>query len=262
MNNIPPPALDADAAERAQHQKKMERRFERLDVLRRLLDGGGDPNWADFHGTTAAMESARLGYVECLILLADRGANLLATDPHGQGLGFYAVEGGCLECLSFLAERGGFSQVADNGQTCALHAVTHDNAEALRFIADHGANLSARNHRGRSPILEAAAEGRLDCLRFLADRGISLEERDGRHGNSWSLAELCVRGGHLECLRFLAERGVKFDAISHTGLSLAQLARSKPHRSNCAPFIETRLTVQALEDAAGPGQASRPKIRV
>ena len=76
-------------------------------MIRLLLDAGADPNAADPTGETALMTAARVGTLDAVQLLLDRGAIVDAKDPTFQQTALMvAVRENHPDVVTLLVERG------------------------------------------------------------------------------------------------------------------------------------------------------------
>jgi ankyrin repeat protein len=104
-----------------------------VDIVRLLLDAGADANESLPNGETALMMAARTGNVATLRLLLDRGANANAAESL-------------------------------RGTTPLMWAAAYEHPEAVKVLAEHGADVSARSKaipRGRRPYLAPTVQSRL-----------------------------------------------------------------------------------------------------
>ena len=85
-------------------------------------------------------------------------------------------------------------------------------AEKVRVLLAHGANVNARTESERTPLLVAAAyPGTVDVLRLLLERGADLRAQDRAGTTALALA---VRSADVEVVRFLVEKGLDPNALS------------------------------------------------
>ena len=114
-------------------------------AMRVLIAHGADPALKQKNGTTALMFAAGLG----------RGTGVFAKD--------YATEAELLAAVKFLVELGVPSGVDvnaanDAGQT-ALHIAAQASDGIVKYLAEHGANLDAKDKQGRTPLDAAMGVG-------------------------------------------------------------------------------------------------------
>ncbi|XP_063152770.1 cyclin-dependent kinase inhibitor 2A-like isoform X2 [Candoia aspera] len=106
--------------------------------LRRLLDGGADPNGLNVYGRSA-IQVMKLGNPKVADLLLQRGANPNLPDPSTGSLPVHD------------AAREGF-------------------LDTLQVLLSGGARLDLPDDRGRLPLDVAAENGQSHVVRFLAPR--------------------------------------------------------------------------------------------
>jgi ankyrin repeat protein len=163
-------------------------RRDALDLARLLLDYGADANasltqrqpdrksaspsdtWLAA-GTTPFLKAAKNADIPAMRLLLDYGADPHATAPRieasalmfASGVGWrelssIAPEKDALDAVGMLWALGGFDINAATGTTgqTALHGAASRGATSIiQFLVDHGANLTAKDRHGRTPLDEA-----------------------------------------------------------------------------------------------------------
>ncbi len=135
-------------------------------VTRILLDRGASPD---------VFEASAVGDVERLrVLLSEDPARANEFAPDGfTPLGLASFFGHAAAARLLLASGADPNQAARNGTRVApLHsAVAGGNAEIVRDLLEHGAEVGARQEGGFSPLHTAAGEGREEMVRLLLARG-------------------------------------------------------------------------------------------
>ena len=155
-----------------------------LGVIRRVLDGGADPNdlvptqtpSGEEYGTTALAEAAGHGQLEAAALLLDRGAS-----P---------------------------SKPGSRGHTPLMEAACNGHAAVLRMLLQRGADLTATDPEGATAFHFACSYNNLGCVEVLvrADCDTAAKTKDGLYTGK-NLAEEKGHTAVLERLRDLvAER--------------------------------------------------------
>ena len=136
----------------------------------------GEPSLGE--GTTPLMRAAKNGDVAAMRVLMAHGANaglkqkngttaLMLASGVGRGNGVfakdYATEAQLLAAVTFLVELGpeagvDVNAVNNSGQT-ALHIAAQASDGIVKYLAEHGANLDAKDKQGRTPLDAAMGVG-------------------------------------------------------------------------------------------------------
>jgi uncharacterized protein len=136
----------------------------------------GEPSLGE--GTTPLMRAAKNGDVAAMRVLMAHGANaglkqkngttaLMLASGVGRGNGVfakdYATEAQLLAAVKFLVELGpeagvDINAVNNTGQT-ALHIAAQASDGIVKYLAEHGANLDAKDKQGRTPLDTAMGVG-------------------------------------------------------------------------------------------------------
>lgn len=119
-------------------------------IIRTLVEAGADPNIATDDGSTPLMMAAGLGY--------------RSYQPHTpRGLRSLPAEG----AVKVLIEAGGEINAANEADFTALHAATFRGLnEVVRYLVEQGADINARDFRGRTAF--RIAEGAKQSFQFQA----------------------------------------------------------------------------------------------
>jgi len=175
-----------------------------LETVKRLIEGGVDPNSVDKHGMGPLLNF----HPEVTGYLLEHGA-----DPNVQRNENIApvIVGVCgnFDCVRLMVEAGADVNRASehNGET-VLHAFAGgSNALAVRFLLEHGANPNARTKpgmktyglwrdarvRGETPLHRAAAWGSSEVIQQLLDAGADPTIRDANNDTPLSWASWYLR---------------------------------------------------------------------
>ena len=131
-----------------------------------------------------------------------------------------AADTGQAEVLRALAEHGANLETPDDdGITPARIAAERGHGEVMRVLHELGANLETPSeYNGRTPAWIAAFNGRAEVMRVLAELKVNLETHD-RMGRT--PAVVAAWYGHAEVARVLAESGVDLETPDKNGCTPA-----------------------------------------
>lgn len=197
--------------------------FSSVELARRLLEGGADPNatFTNEYGAMSAVYGAA-GVVHdpaLTRLLLEAGA-----DPNdGESL-YHATEAPDTACLALLLEHG----ARPAGTAALAHAIDDDKIEHVRLLLEAGADP---NEGHWALLVHAVRRGcGPEMLRVLADRDAELDRR----GGEWSTRPAEYRTAYQnaalrsrdDLATLLAELGAD-TAVAPEDLAVAALARGE-----------------------------------
>lgn len=176
-----------------------------VEIARQLLQLGADPNAVVVRGPVhqpmrlSALYGAagRANHAELTALLLQAGAN-----PNDNESLYHATEFRDHRCLKLLLAHG----ATIPGSNAVHRQLDYDDLEGLRILLDHGADPNLRRNGNDEPLIHWAIQnGRgVEFLELLADRGADLTARDARGRTAYLLA---VMQDHCEAVEFLEQRG-------------------------------------------------------
>ena len=160
-----------------------------LNILRRLLAAGANPNQPDEDGTTPYVLARRLANREASVLLEAHGANRIFT-VHDAIL--IAAADGDTETVQLLARKhpevmnafSGHGRQENDGLALGSSGqILHDVARlghlaALKALLDLGMDPGLTNPQNETPLHWACVAGRAEAARMLIERGAPLDVRE------------------------------------------------------------------------------------
>lgn len=224
------------------------------DVFCRLLDAGADPNALPARVRSTVPALVMRGAPDPLALLmrlAARGADFSAGAGTGSLTGpEAALDPVHVEALAFMLDHGADACMRNAlGETLGHLAI--GSPQALRVLADHGADLDAPDPSGFTPLMMACRTAvPIESVDVLLQLPVDVNARTDRgqtalHVNAWGL-------GDPERVRRLARAGAALDARDRHGHSAAVLA-AVAHR---AEVFDALGEVGAdLSDVTDPARA-------
>ena len=192
-------------------------------VVKLLLDRGANPN-PNAHPVTESsplVEAATAADAGTMELLLSHGADAKAGAQPALTM---AISLQCAKCLSLLAAKD-LDRAAYNLALPDI-AVMGD-ANAVRLMLDHGADVNAFDGLGRTPLMYAAGSDllALDVVKLLIERGadVNAVSRHKQGGDSGlAVLDIAKLHGHTPIVDLLVKSGAKETAAKPPVLKVRQ----------------------------------------
>jgi len=145
-------------------------------AVERLIRAGADVNAATRHGVTPLSLAAQRGNADLVGVLLQAGAAVAraeATLPDGQTLLMHAARTGNVAAVKALIAAGSNLNARETrtGTTALIWAATADRAEAIRVLAEAGADLDLTDPEGTTALIIAVINGHYDVVSVLLEKG-------------------------------------------------------------------------------------------
>ena len=137
--------------------------------VKRLLDGGANPNAVSYDGfSTALMYATFFGHAEIAKILLSAGANPNAAIINGETVLILATIKGHAEIAKMLFSAGANLDLADNnGVTALMIATEKGHAEFVKVLLESGANPNAVDNDGWTALEIAEHYGHTEVISVL-----------------------------------------------------------------------------------------------
>lgn len=117
-------------------------------------------------------------------------------------------------------------QNADGDTVLKLFAM-QGQMEAVKFLAESGANIDVVDNNGWSALMNASENGDLEMVKFLVESGADVNKTN-IYG--WSALMSASENQHLEVVKFLVVNGTNIDAVDIDGKSAFDLSDNEAIR--------------------------------
>ena len=182
-------------------------------VVKLLLEHGANPN-PNAHPAAESsplIEAATAPDAAGMELLLARGADAKAAGEQALEM---AVTLQCAKCLALLTAKG----IDKEAYSLALPNIAAlGDANAVRLMLDHGADVNAFDSLGRTPLMYAAASDllALDVVKLLVERGADINAKNAhkQSGDSGlTVLDIAKLHGDTPVVKWLVKAGAKATA--------------------------------------------------
>lgn len=171
-----------------------------LACLKSLLSKGASMETRDNEGYTAIALAVSGIRVDCVEYLAKHGANVGTQNNAGWTPLLIAAVNGQLDCLKLLVKSGAsVAKQGPFGYTALRIASDFGHTECIQYLVP---DIEIRDANGYTPLLEAAFQGSIAGVKALIDLGANLKAKDIRGKTA---AKLAKEQGHKEIVKMLEE---------------------------------------------------------
>jgi uncharacterized protein len=262
-----PNALSADGATAVMYAAANDD----LDLVRALIKAGANVKLKNRFGTSALTEAAIIGSAPVIDALLKAGADPNTKNPEGETPLMAVARGGKLEAAKRLLDAGADVNGKEDwgGQSALMWAAAQSQAEMVKLLASHGADVNARgvihqwerkviteprpkdmNKGGFTPLLYAAREGCVECARHLIAAGADPDLEDPDRVTPLNMGLLNL---HFEFAAYMIKAGAdvdKWDLFGRSPLYMAADVSTLPVKGNGAmAVIPSEDSMTALDVA-------------
>ena len=128
-----------------------------LDIIVALLDKGADVDARDSLGETALQKAVKLGHDKIIRILIDRGADINVQDRFGETAILKCAKNGKKKIATLLLERGANVNVKNvENETALIKAVENGYDKIVALLLNNHASVNERDKNYRTPLMLAA----------------------------------------------------------------------------------------------------------
>lgn len=195
-----------------------------------FLNRGVSPDTQTIGGMPVLLVAITNRNKEITVKLLDKGANPNWKDEYQKPLIFHVIERKDYEMLDLLSKRSNIQIDITNelGETPLMIAAKMGDLEASKIFLSAGANPSAIDSSGWTPLLHscAAPNDAVEVIDAFIAKGATFEAR-----NKWGYNALMIASlhGNKKTVELLLSKGIDKNLTNNAGQSALQLAEAKGH---------------------------------
>jgi len=224
--------------------------YNRLSIIRYLIDQGTDLNAQNLAGNTSLHIAAEYGHLQIVNCLIDSGALVDSRNSNSWTPLHSAVKEGHICIVKYLIEKGadvnakngslwtplhsavfnGYSDIVDylikkgarineisDSDWIALHWATYDcNEKLIHCLIENGSKINAPDNKGMTPFHYSVFKGNLEIIKFLHNNGadIDIKANDNKTPLHWAVIK-----GQLSITEYLIQNGADINAKDNDGFT-------------------------------------------
>ena len=221
--------------------------FGHADLAQLLIEYGADVNATKSNLTTALMIASRKGELEVVKVLLDADADVnIGLGSGDTALSLAALRGNILIMEALIGKGASVNQNDEKGRSLLFRCIGKA-GPATKLLITSGADVNERFVNGMTPLMATAYQGDADSLRTLLAHGANVDMRckstDERVENSTALHWAAVKG-HVDIIVILLEAHSDIEAKDRKGHTALILAAMEGHTK----AVEVLLKAGATSD--------------
>ncbi|CAH3150822.1 unnamed protein product [Porites lobata] len=232
-----------------------------INAVTFLIRNGADVDLQDQnYGETALFCAVRGFDASCEVLncLTKNGADINASSKRMLTPLMIAAKMGCINAVTFLMERGAIVDLQDKDGKTALHYAVHTLHHACRFhssceilscLIETGADVNARAKNKSTPLMMACEYGHLNAVTFLTEHGAHAGLRDEDDKTALHYA-MCGSDVSCEILSYLIGIGADVNACAKNKGTPLMIAAENGHINAVTTLVKCGAYVD-LKDKDG-----------
>jgi ankyrin repeat protein len=197
-----------------------------VDCVSAWLKLGADPDYPGLYGKTPLMSACDRGKLRSARKLIEWGANVNARDKEKNTVLMHA----CSEVVNpkvvelLLSRIDGINRKNAYGQTALMLAASSGNAEVVRQLVQHGADVNVVSDQQETPLTFAVVWGHRDVIEVLLQANVDVNWTD-EHG--WTPLKYALHEKRWEIANLLHDHGAGLAPLTNGASPVQKRERQK-----------------------------------
>ena len=133
-----------------------------------------------------------------------------------------------------------------DGLTALHYAAQNGSLDIIKYLVEHGADISAQdNEQSRSVIHFAAENGDIECIKYLTEHGADLQDKDANGATAFHYA---VMANNLEAVKYFVTKKLDYTAKDNRGWTAMHYAANGGALDVMKYLLAKDLNINALND--------------
>ncbi len=218
-------------------------RLGHIEVVQALINKGADLNAKRTDGVTALMIASDKGYKEVVQALLDKGADVNAKKTDGVTALIIASQNGHQEVVqSLIAKEADVNAKRTDGVTALMIASQNGYQEIVQSLIAKGADVNAKRTDGVTALMVASQNGHQAVVQSLLAKGADLNAED-KDGKTALMAASTNR--HTEIVQLLLAKGADVNLEDRDGKTALMVACQEGHHEVVQLLLDKGADVNA-----------------
>ncbi|RTE68952.1 hypothetical protein BHE90_016671 [Fusarium euwallaceae] len=172
--------------------------------------------------------------------------NVNETSSMGRSALGISCANGSAEVVDVLLEKGAdITAVDKNGVTPLIAASAAGHTEVVKLLLEKGADITVANNDGLTPLIIASAAGHMEVVKLLLQKGAEIKV-----ANNDGLTSLIAASaaGHMEVVKLLLEKGADITVANNDGLTPLIIASAAGHMEVVKLLLEKGADIRVANN--------------
>jgi len=199
----------------------------KLQAVKYLLEHGADPSLQDITGWNVLHYASQGGNPEIIELMLSHVPSIDSIIKEGVTPLMVAASNDKLQAVKYLLEHGADLSLQNNNGWNMLHFASQcGNPEIIELMLSHVPSIDSIIKKGITPLMVAAANDKLQAVKYLLEHGADPSLQDN---NGWNMLDVASKLGDVAIMEKILSYGVDIESRDKCGKMPLMLAQAHGH---------------------------------